>query len=145
MARPGCGVGRWPSRTSSTRVDIAKQFIKWATSREYVAMVGERFGWLLAPPGTRKSTYDNPAYQRAAPFARLVREAILNADYTQPSALPVPYVGIQYVGIPEFQAIGTEVGQEISAALTGGATVEQALGLAQTEAEREMRRGGYLK
>jgi len=57
----------------------------------------------------------------------------------------VPYVGIQYVGIPEFQALGTEVGQEISAALTGGATVEHALALAQAEAERDMRQGGYLK
>lgn len=130
---------------SSTKVEMAKRFIKWATSKQYVAMVGERYGWLLAPPGTRKSTYENPAYQRAAPFARLVREAILGANFTKPSALPVPYVGIQYVGIPEFQAIGTEVGQEISAALTGSVTVEQALALAQGEAERELRRGGYLQ
>jgi sorbitol/mannitol transport system substrate-binding protein len=64
---------------------------------------------------------------------------------TRPSALPVPYIGIQYVGIPEFQAIGTDVGQEISAALIGDLTVEQALSLAQVEAERSMRRGGYLK
>ena len=130
---------------SSTKVEMAKRFIKWATSKQYVSMVGERYGWLLAPPGTRKSTYENPAYQRAAPFARLVREAILGANFTKPSALPVPYVGIQYVGIPEFQAIGTEVGQEISAALTGDVTVEQALQLAQGEAERELRRGGYLQ
>jgi ABC-type glycerol-3-phosphate transport system substrate-binding protein len=68
----------------------------------------------------------------------LVREAILSADYTKPSVLPVPYVGIEYVGIPEFQAMGTEVGQEISAALAGRATVEQALALAQAEAERDM-------
>ena len=62
----------------------------------------------------------------------------MNADYTKPSALPVPYVGIQYVGIPEFQAMGTEVGQEISAALAGRVTVEQALALAQADAERAM-------
>jgi sorbitol/mannitol transport system substrate-binding protein len=107
--------------------------------------VGARFGWVLAPPGTRKSTYANPAYLKAAPFAGLVRDAILAADMTRPSALPVPYIGIQYVGIPEFQAIGTDVGQEISAALTGGTTVKQALELAQAEAARAMRRGGYLK
>ena len=124
--------------TSSKRAAVAKQFIKWATSRRYIATVGERFGWLRVPPGSRKSTYENPAYLRAAPFAPLVREAILSADYTKPSALPVPYVGIQYVGIPEFQAIGTEVGQEISAALAGRATVEQALALAQAEAERDL-------
>jgi len=130
---------------SSPKAGAAKQFIKWATSRQYVATVGARYGWVLAPPGTRRSTYENPAYRRAAPFAELVREAILTADMTKPSVLPVPYIGIQYVGIPEFQAIGTDVGQEISAALTGGATVEQALALAQAEAERAMRRGGYLK
>ncbi|MGO9970273.1 MAG: ABC transporter substrate-binding protein [Bryobacteraceae bacterium] len=130
---------------SSPKARVAKQFIKWATSKAYVATVGARYGWLLAPPGTRRSTYDNATYQQAAPFANLVREAILTADMTKPSVLPVPYIGIQYVGIPEFQAIGTDVGQQISAALTGGATVEQALALAQAEAERAMRRGGYLK
>ena len=130
---------------STKNAEQAREFVKWATSRGYVALVGSRYGWVLAPPGTRQSTYDNPAYQQAAPFARLVREAILGADITRPSALPVPYAGIQYVGIPEFQAIGTEVGQEISAALTGGATVEQALALSQAETERALRQGGYLK
>jgi sorbitol/mannitol transport system substrate-binding protein len=124
--------------TSSKQAALAKQFIKWATSRHYVDMVGERFGWLRIPPGSRKSTYEIPAYLRAAPFAPLVREAILSADYTKPSALPVPYVGIQYVGIPEFQALGTEVGQEINAALAGRATVEQALALAQADAVRAL-------
>ncbi|MBZ5564098.1 MAG: sugar ABC transporter substrate-binding protein [Acidobacteriia bacterium] len=124
--------------TSSKRAALAKQFVKWATSRHYIEMVGERFGWLRIPPGSRKSTYEIPTYLQAAPFAPLVREAILHADYTKPSALSVPYVGIQYVGIPEFQAIGTEVGQEINAALAGRATVEQALALAQADAERDL-------
>ncbi|MGO8790680.1 MAG: ABC transporter substrate-binding protein [Terriglobia bacterium] len=122
--------------TSSKRTAAAKQFIKWATNRRYVTTVGHKIGWLRVPPGARKSTYEIPAYMEAAPFAALVRDAILNADYTKPSVLPVPYVGIQYVGIPEFQAMGTEVGQEISAALAGRVTVEQALALAQGEAER---------
>ncbi len=121
---------------TSKHIDSAKQFIEWATSRRYIAIVGNRFGWLRIPPGSRASTYEIPAYMQAAPFAPLVREAILNADYTKPSALPVPYVGIQYVGIPEFQALGTEVGQEISAALAGTTTVEQALAASQSEAER---------
>lgn len=120
------------------RTALAKQFIKWATSRRYVTLVGERYGWLRVPPGSRKSTYEIPAYLEAAPFAPLVRDAILNADYKKPSSLPVPYVGIQYVGIPEFQAIGTEVGQEISAALAGHATVQEALALAQADAERNL-------
>ena len=144
MAKEGRG-GTWmwcwglaiPS--SSTRASLAKRFVKWATSREYIATAGERFGWMRIPPGSRQSTYENPAYLAAAPFAPLVHEAILSADYTQPSVLPVPYVGLQYVGIPEFQAIGTEVGQEISAALAGHVTVEQALAMAQSEAERALK------
>jgi ABC-type glycerol-3-phosphate transport system substrate-binding protein len=124
--------------TSSKHAALAKQFIKWATSRRYIITVGERFGWLRIPPGSRKSTYEIPAYLAAAPFALLVREAIVNADYSKSSVLPVPYVGIQYVDIPEFQAMGTEVGQEISAALAGRATVQQALEFAQAEAERDM-------
>ncbi len=124
---------------SSKHAELAKQFVEWATSRRYITTVGERFGWLRIPPGSRASTYEIPAYLNAAPFAPLVREAILNADYTKPSALPVPYVGIQYVGIPEFQALGTEVGQEISAALAGHVTVQQALAASQLEAERAMK------
>lgn len=124
--------------TSSKRAALAKQFIKWATSRRYITTVGEHFGWLRIPPGSRESTYEISAYLQAAPFAPLVRDAISRADYTKPSALPVPYVGIQYVGIPEFQAIGAEVGQEISAALAGRATVQQALALSQAEAERSL-------
>ena len=124
---------------SSKRADIAKQFIKWATSRQYIATVGERFGWLRIPPGSRKSTYEIPAYLQAAPFAPLVREAILSADYTKGSGSLVPFVEVQYVGIPEFQAIGAEVGQEISAALAGRATVQQALALSQAEAERSLK------
>jgi sorbitol/mannitol transport system substrate-binding protein len=121
---------------TSKRADIAKDFVGWATSPRYVKAVGEHFGWLRIPPGSRASTYEIPAYLQVAPFAPLVRDAILNADYTKPSVLPVPYVGIQYVGIPEFQAVGTEVGQEISAALAGQLSVEQALTASQMEAER---------
>src|SRR5208283_3495575 len=110
--------------TSTKRAALAKQFIQWATSRQYIATASKRFGWLRVPSGSRRSTYENPAYLAVAPFAPLVEEAISSADYTKPSVLPVPYVGIQYVGIPEFQAMGTEVGQEISAALAGRTTVE---------------------
>jgi sorbitol/mannitol transport system substrate-binding protein len=58
---------------------------------------------------------------------------------------PVPYVGVQYAAIPEFQGIGTQVGQQFSAALSGSTTVDQALSTAQSLTEREMKRAGYVK
>ena len=68
-----------------------------------------------------------------------------HTDPAHPSIKAVPYVGIQYVTIPEFQAIGTSVGKLFSAALTGQMSVDQALAAAQTSTEREMKRAGYPK
>jgi sorbitol/mannitol transport system substrate-binding protein len=130
---------------SSQKVDAAKSFLEWATSKEYVKLVGETEGWVSAPPGTRKSTYDNPEYQKAAPFAEIVYNSIVNADVTKPTKDPVPYTGIQYVAIPEFQGIGTVVGQQVAAALAGQTTVDQALQTAQRATERTMRQAGYPK
>jgi sorbitol/mannitol transport system substrate-binding protein len=130
---------------SSTKADAAKSFVKWATSKEYITTVGKEIGWVSAPPGTRQSTYNNPEYQQAAPFAKIVHEAIANADTTKPTKDPVPYIGIQYVAIPEFQGLGTQVGQQIAAALAGQVTVDQALQTAQRTVERTMKQAGYPK
>jgi sorbitol/mannitol transport system substrate-binding protein len=54
-------------------------------------------------------------------------------------------VGIQYAAIPEFQGIGTAVGQQFSAALSGAMSVDAALAAAQSATEREMKRAGYIK
>jgi sorbitol/mannitol transport system substrate-binding protein len=131
--------------STSTKVDAAKSFVKWATSKEYITMVGEEVAWVSAPPGTRKSTYDNPKYQEAAPFAKVVYDAVVNADITKSTKDPVPYVGIQYVAIPEFQGIGTVVGQQVAAALAGQVSVDQALGTAQRSTEQTMKKAGYPK
>ena len=128
----------------TANAEAAATFIEWATSKAYAEIVAEREGWAAVPPGTRTSLYDNPAYQEAAPFAQMTLESILSADPNNPTVEPVPYTGVQFVAIPEFQAIGTAVGQQFSAALAGQITVEAALEAAQTLTEREMRRGGYL-
>ena len=130
---------------TSQKAEAAKSFLKWATSKDYVKMVGESEGWVAVPPGTRKSTYALPEYQKAAPFAATVLEAIMSADPSKPTKDPVPYTGVQFVAIPEFQAIGTFVGQQISAALAGQQTVDAALEAAQTQVERDMTRAGYIK
>ena len=130
---------------SSKRAAAAKQFVAWATSKEYVKLVGDSEGWAVAPPGTRKSTYASPDYQKAAPFADFVLKAIMAADPTRPTAEPVPYTGVQFVAIPEFQGIGTQVGQSLAAALSGQMSVDQALDAAQRATERTIKQAGYLK
>ncbi len=108
-------------------------------------MVGRSQGWVSAPPGTRRSTYENPNYLQAAPFARTVLNLIGQANPNQPTLKPVPYTGIQYVSIPEFQAIGTRVGQEIAGIVAGRASVDAGLARAQAAVERIMRDAGYLR
>ncbi|MDZ5453766.1 sugar ABC transporter substrate-binding protein [Labrys sp. ZIDIC5] len=131
--------------SSTKNLDTAKSFVKWATSKEYVKRVGETAGWVAAPPGTRQSTYDNPEYKKAAPFAGMVLKAILTADPTNATKDPVPYKGIQFVAIPEFQAIGTSVGQAIASVLAGQQTEDAALGAAQDEVTQTMQQAGYIQ
>jgi sorbitol/mannitol transport system substrate-binding protein len=130
---------------ASKNKDAAFEFIKWATSKEYIEKVGETEGWVVAPSGTRKSTYANPKYQEAAPFAELVLESLEKADYNNPTVDEVPYSGIQYVAIPEFQQLGTEVSQQIAAAVAGQKTVDEAMEEAQKLAEKIAEEGGYKK
>ncbi|MGV1958517.1 ABC transporter substrate-binding protein [Agrobacterium sp. 22-214-1] len=130
---------------STKKLETAKSFVKWATSKNYVKTVGESEGWVAVPPGTRKSTYELPEYKKAAPFADTVLKAIMSADPSKPTKDPVPYTGVQFVAIPEFQSIGTIVGQQIAAALSGQQTVDAALEGAQKQVERDMTRAGYIK
>ncbi|MBD8753762.1 ABC transporter substrate-binding protein [Pseudomonas coleopterorum] len=129
---------------TSKHKDAAKTFVTWATSKAYIQLVTEKDGITNVPPGTRLSTYSD-AYLKAAPFAEVTLQMMKHADPSNPSAKPVPYVGIQYVVIPEFQSIGTSVGKLFSAALTGQMSVDQALASAQSTTEREMKRAGYPK
>ena len=130
---------------SSQKQDAAKAFIAWATSKGYTELVAENDGWRAAPPGTRTSLYENPDYQAEAPFAEQTLTAINAANTQKSSVQDIPYTGGQFVAIPEFQGIGTAVGQQFSAALAGQMSAEDALAAAQSNTTREMTRAGYIK
>jgi sorbitol/mannitol transport system substrate-binding protein len=129
----------------SDSADAAQKFVAWATSKAYLELVASKEGWANVPPGTRTSLYNNAEYQKAAPFAKMTLDSINSADPMHPTVKPVPYVGVQFVAIPEFQGLGTQVGQLFSAALSGESTVDQALASAQAIATREMTKAGYIK
>ena len=130
---------------SSKQPDAAQKFITWATSKEYINLIAKENGWAAVPTGTRKSTYANPEFQKVAKFAAEEKKAIDSANPNDSTLPKSPYVGVQYAAIPEFQAIGIAVGQQMSSVLAGKVTVDQALKTAQTAAEREMTKGGYYK
>jgi sorbitol/mannitol transport system substrate-binding protein len=132
-----------PAGTKNT--EAAQKFVSWATSKEYINLIAKDKGWASVPTGTRKSTYANPEFMKAAVFADAEKKAIDSANPNDSTLPKSPYVGVQFAAIPEFQAIGIAVGQQLSSALAGKETVAQALKISQTAAEREMTKGGYYK
>ena len=129
----------------SKKSEEAQKFIKWATSKEYIQLVAKTNGWGAVPTGTRKSTYASPDFLKAAKFAAAEKAAIDTANPNDSTLPKSPYVGVQFAAIPEFQAIGIAVGQQMSAALAGKTSVDAALQASQTAADREMRKAGYYK
>ncbi len=126
--------------SSSQKADIAKEFISWATSTNYIQLVGDNKGWGVVPPGTRISTYENKTYLDAAEFAPQVYQSLLETNPEDNTMNPSPYVGVQFVQVPEFQAFGTEIGQIMSALIAGDVDVDTALERSQKVTERIMKR-----
>jgi sorbitol/mannitol transport system substrate-binding protein len=126
----------------TAKADAAKEFVEWATSKEYIDLVAANEGWANVPPGARTSLYENPEYQKV-PFAQMTLDSIRAADPNNPTVKPVPYVGVQFVAIPEFAGIATDVSQEFSAVYAGQQTVAEALEKAQALTVDAMEAAGY--
>ena len=113
----------------------AWKFVSWATSKSYDQLVAAKYGWAAVPPGTRASLYDNPQYQKAAKaFAGITLASINSTDPLHPTLHPAPYVGVQYVDIPQFESLGVQVAQQIAGAIAGTESVSQALQASQSAA-----------
>ena len=122
--------------TTSGKPDAAWKFVSWMTDKDYLEMVGNELGWERVPPGSRLSTYAIPEYeQAAAAYGPPTLAAMEKADPENPTVAPVPYTGVQFLTIPEFQDLGTRVSQQISAAIAGRISVREALDQAQQYAE----------
>ena len=118
--------------SASKKKDAAWTFMDWATSKDYAKLVGTKLGWGRVAPGTRISTYSIPEYKAAsAGFAQVTLDSIAHADVTHATVDPVPYIGIQYVDITEFQKLGDDVSQEFAKVIAGNESVDAALQKAQ--------------
>ncbi len=135
----------WAIQEASTKKDDAWKFMSWASSKDYEELVGAQVGWASIPSGKRASTFENQDYLDVAEaFAEPTKNAIENADPENPGVQPRPAIGIQFVDIPEFPSLGTQVSQDVSSAIAGQTTVPEALKkgqqLAEDVAERYQKR-----
>ncbi len=126
----------WSIESASTKKDQAWKFISWASGKKYAQLVGKKLGWARVPAGYRKSLYENPKYlAQAKAFAKPTLRAIDSAMPDDPGVQPRPVPGIQFVDIPEFTDIGTQISQDISSAIAGKKTVKQVLSRGQQIAQ----------
>jgi sorbitol/mannitol transport system substrate-binding protein len=126
----------------------ALKYIEWATGRQYLKSSGPKLGWANINPGTRYSTYALPQYKKAAKaFAEITLASIDHAKPQHPTlpSVKIPYTGVQFVDEPWFIALGTEVSNQISAAIAGTESVHQAISTSQHDAESTVRQAGLLK
>lgn len=132
--------------TTSRNREAAWKLIAWLTSPEYIKLAGEKAGWGQVPPGSRTSTYDIPEYKKAVQtFGDLTLASINAADPLHPTVKPVPYTGVQYVDIPEFEQIGDFTSQQIAGAISGQMTVDQAIAASEKKMKDVMEDAGYIK
>jgi sorbitol/mannitol transport system substrate-binding protein len=122
----------WAIEKASKNQAAAWKFISWASGKDYEELVGKQVGWSAVPAGKRASTYQNPDYlKESAAFAAPTKAAIEAADPSNPGVQKRPAIGIQFVDIPEFPDLGTQVSQYISSAIAGKTSVDSALNKGQ--------------
>jgi sorbitol/mannitol transport system substrate-binding protein len=107
------------------------------TSKSYIKMVGEKLGWSHVPPGSRFSSYQIPQYKKlSAAYGPLTLASINATNSAHPTVKPVPYTGVQFLDIPEFQDLGTNVSEQMSAAIAGQQSVAATLAQSQQYAQQ---------
>lgn len=120
----------------------AKKFALWASSKEYIRLVAEKYGWPMAPPGTRRSTY-NEEYMSARSYSSIVKEAMEKEGNYSITLMPSPNTDYQFIDIPEFQLIGAYAGAVVGRMLTGEIKAEQGLAKIHSKSNQIMKQSNY--
>ena len=138
-------IGGWGMgvTASSKNKEAAFKFLTWATSKEYIKLVGETKGWTQAPPGTRESTYQLPEYKAACDFADITYRSISGADFAHPAVGETPYVGNSLPNLVGYSSWGETCGQELAAYLMDQITVEEAMAKCQEAAQQAVEEYSY--
>ena len=120
-------------------------FMTWATSKDYIKMTTELDPTgAVTPPASRSSTYQLEAY-KSTPYAAMTLKTLESTDFTKPTLEPVPYVGLQYVAMPEFADWGTKMTENLAAYVTDKMTLDQAIKATNDLCNQVAKDGGYQK
>ncbi|MDR3302848.1 MAG: sugar ABC transporter substrate-binding protein [Treponema sp.] len=132
-------------KASAVKKQAAFEFMLWATSKEYIAksLVLDPTG-SSTPPASRSSTYKLPAYA-SVPYGPMTLKTLEGMDFTKPCLEPVPYVGLQYIAIPEFADAGDIMTRNLADYVVDNITLDVALQRTQATFEQVAKDGQYKK
>lgn len=132
-------------KSSEAKKKAVFDFMLWATSKDYINLtLKEDPTGASTPPASRSSTYKNPAYADV-PYADMTLQTLENMDFTNPTVKPVPYVGLQYIAIPEFADAGTKMTEWLAAYVVDEMDLDTAIRNTQNLFNQVAVDGGYRK
>jgi len=132
-------------KSSVEKKKAAFNFMLWSTSKDYIKMTTELDpSGASTPPASRASTYKLPAYKNA-PYAAMTLKTLQSTDFTHPTLKPVPYVGLQYIAIPEFSDIGTKMTQYLADYVVDKISLDEAIKKTQDVFNQAAIDGSYQK
>ena len=132
-------------KSSDDKKTAVFDFMLWATSKEFVKLTTEIDPTgSSTPPASRSSTYMLDAY-KDAPYAAATLKTLESTDFTKPTLEPVPYVGLQYVAMPEFADWGTKMTEYLAAYVTDKMTLDEAIKKTNDLCNQVAKDGGYQK
>ena len=120
-------------------------FMLWATSKDFIKMTIELDPTgASTPPASRSSTYKLPVYAKT-PYADMTLKTLESTDFTKPTLEPVPYVGLQYIAIPEFADAGTKMTEYLADYVVDKITLDEAIKRTNDLFNQVAKDGGYQK
>lgn len=147
VAAPSGWLWSWGMNMNPNSSDEKKQaafdFMVWACSKDYVNLTLEvDSSGQFTPSGVRASTYELDEY-KDLPYAQATLDAMANSDFNHPCKNEVPYVGCQYIAIPEFPEAGDKMTENLAAYVTDDMTLDEAIADTQKVFEQVAEEGGY--
>jgi sorbitol/mannitol transport system substrate-binding protein len=120
-------------------------FMLWATSKDFIKMTIELDPTgASTPPASRSSTYKLPVYAKT-PYAAMTLKTLESTDFTKPTLEPVPYVGLQYIAIPEFADAGTRMTEYLADYVVDKISLDEAIKKTQDLFNQVAKEGDYQK
>lgn len=132
-------------KTTAAKKQAVFDYIIWATSPEYAKLAySEDNTGSTTPCAARASTYAMAGYKDLS-YASATLKSLTDADVNNPCVNKTPYIGLQYIAMPEFADLGDKMTQNVASFVTGKMTLDDAITKTNDAFNEAAKSGGYQK